>query len=206
MLSFKELKVLIAKSCRVVSKSDDLTDRFSFDIDFTKLEKKLQGADQNLHVLAFYDKNSSYVPYMSDVQLLTEYLHTPEELNMVFNGQSEICTFMIFSTLTEKGIITLADDKGNPLSSEEIFNICNGEAEEINFETVKDIISTLPMYQVLVVRIFYKKQEKFEYKIFFRSNYEMVSLFKSTKNAKVEEENTSNEEVESETTEEKENE
>lgn len=186
MLSFKELKILISKSCKVISRSEDITDRFSFEIDFTKLEKKLQTADPNLHVLSFNDKTLSYIPYLSDVQLVTEYLHTPEELNMVFNGKSEICTFMIFSTLTEKETVTI-ESNGKELTSNEIFDICNGESEQINFDVVKGIISQLPLYQVLVVRTFNKKQERFEYKIFFRSNYEMVGLFKSIRN------NTSNE-------------
>src|SRR5574344_283001 len=164
MISFKELKVLITKCCKVESKSD-LSERFSFEIDFANMEQRLQEADPNLHVLAFYEKAKSYVPNMMDVQLISEYLHKPEEIKMVFNGNSEVYPFMIFSIVGESGKeMKLVDKNGKAIASEDIFKLCNGSADEIDFELVKTIVEKLPIYQVLAIRTFVKKQDKFDYK------------------------------------------
>lgn len=190
MISFKELKVLITKCCKVESKSD-LSERFSFEVDFTNMEKRLQEVDQNFHVLAFNEKVKSYVPYLSDVQMLTEYVHKPDEIKMVFNGNSEICPFMIFSVVGESGKeYKLHDKNGKIVAAEDIFKLCNGSSDEIDWSMVKEIVEKLPIYQVLAIRTFVKKQDKFDYKLCFRSNYEMISFFKSLQNNTAEDTST----------------
>lgn len=182
MISFKELKTVIIKSCKVQSNSDIL-DRFSFEVDFSKMEAQLQNVDPNLHVMSYDEVINSYVPNLYDMQMLTEYLHNPTEIKTALNGKTQIVPFMIFSTMgADLKDHSIHDNNNKVIPKEEIFSSLNGTSDNIQRETVKEIMSKLPIYMIVVMRLFDTKQEKFIYKFFFRSNYAMVTYYNSIKN------------------------
>jgi hypothetical protein len=191
MVKFKDLKVATLRCCKT-KQSADISDRFSFEIDFAKLEKALKELDSNLHVLSFAEKKESHIPSLEDVQLLVEYLHKPREIETVFDGQTQICTFMIYYTAqhesndTYREFESFADAETNtPYTQEDLFKFCN---VAIDFSLIHEIIEKVPMYQVLVYKTFNNRKDKFDYQVNFRSNYEMVGYHKFVESKELDEE------------------
>lgn len=185
MISFRDLKVSIIKSAKSQT-GDNNSNFFAFEIDSAKLEKNLRSIDPNLYVMALSESVSSHVPDENDIQFLVDYLHREQDFNAVLSGDTQICKFMVFAAIkatpTENGVeylqTSFTDEDGNPVSDQEIFNKLN--TEDLDMEFVKGIIKSFPLYQILVYKVFNNKKDKFEYKINIRSNYEMVSWYRST--------------------------
>jgi hypothetical protein len=176
-LSFKELRVAISKSCTAVQ-TEDISDRYAFTLDAIKLENILKQKKSPLHVMAFNKVLESRVPSVKDVQLITEYMRLPEEIDNTFNGKVQVCEFMIFCKQNIQGPVEINNEAGEIISDKDLFNFCNN-TEELNDEIIYGIIKNLPVYKILVTREFDYNSDMFEYKIYIRSNYEMVTYYKA---------------------------
>jgi len=176
-LSFKELRVAISKSCTAVQ-TEDISDRYAFTLDAIKLENILKQKKSPLHVMAFNKVLESRVPSVKDVQLITEYMRLPEEIDNTFNGKVQVCEFMIFCKQNIQGPVEINNEAGEIISDKDLFNFCNN-AEELNEEIIYGIIKNLPVYKILITREFDYNSDMFEYKIYIRSNYEMVTYYKA---------------------------
>ena len=184
-LSFKEIRIAISKSCSV-NQTDEVSDRYGFTLDTTKLENIFKQKKSSLHVMAFNKTVASRVPTVQDIQLITEYMRQNDEIDTTFNGKVQVCEFMIFCKHNIQGPIEInCEETGEPISDKDLFNFCNN-AEELNESIIYGIIKNLPVYKILVTREFDYNSDMFEYKIYIRSNYEMVTYYKAlTENKEV---------------------
>lgn len=182
-LSFKEIRIAISKSCSV-NQTDDVSDRYGFTLDTIKLENIFKQKKSSLHVMAFNKIIESRVPDVSDIQLITEYMRQNEEIDKTFNGKVQVAEFMIFCKHNIQGPIEINNgDTGEIISDKDLFNFCNNK-EELNKEIIYGIIKNLPVYKILVTREFDYNSDMFEYKIYIRSNYEMVTYYKALTESK----------------------
>lgn len=182
-LSFWELRDAISKSCTCVTNNSDISNRFGFSIDITKLEQIFRDKKSSCYSLAFAKELNSRVPSFKDIQLISEYMRDPEELALTFNGDVQVCELLVFSVETLEGTVELCDQDRNILSNEEIFKVCN-DPESLDKVIIDDIIINLPMYKVLVTRIFNFEKDLYDYNIYIRSNYEMVTYYKAIQEKK----------------------
>ena len=182
-LSFWELRDAISKSCSCTNQSDDISDRYSFTIDIEKLEKIFRDKKSSCYSLAFEKELKSRVPSYKDIQLITEYMREQNELGNTFNGKVQVCELLVFSKDKIQGPVDINDEDGNPLSDEALFNYCNNP-ESLNDDIIYGITKNLPMYKVLVTRIFNYEKDSFDYNIYIRSNYEMVTYYKAVQEIK----------------------
>lgn len=169
MLNFTEIKKIITACCQSGDQSI-----FNFNIDYKKLDEELtkQGG---LHVLSFSKMGYSEPLYLSSLQLISEYIKRPKEFDMIYsdNAPSEYVKFMLY--IGDEFI----DSEGNNISSEDMFNILNGDVlPDGSAPTAISIVKNLPVYRVVVVRKYHPKKEKFDYMIYFRSNNEMITYIK----------------------------
>lgn len=182
MITLKKLDSIIKRCCSVVSDdSKDANDRYSFKIDFDKLDKLLNPVDSNLHPLVSTSAYSSKRIDFSDIQNLVEYLHKPEEMTPIFDGKSEFVTFLIYSAQDKNSrVVNFKDSGGNDIDGYHAYMIKYDDGSSYFASSVlQTIVQNLPMYMVLVIRYFDTKKDRYEYKIHIRSNYEMVSYFKA---------------------------
>ena len=182
ILSFVDLRTAITKSC-IARPSENISDKYGFKIDINKLEENLRFTDKNcsLHVLAFNNEIESYIPSYKDIQLVSEYLNRNNgNIDLIFNGKVEICEFMVYAKENIQGSIDINDGAGNTLSDEDLFKYCN-DPESLKSDVIYGIIKDLPLYRIIVFRSFDTKYDKYQYRIFIRSNYEMVSFHKTIK-------------------------
>ena len=174
MIQFKDLKYLIQKNCKtedVNSNSENyFAKKFNFYINTSKLEKTLSSRT-DLHVIGFEPVMKSFVPSCKDIQLISEYLHHKEELEDIMNGSTQIMEFMIY-----------CDQTGNPGESNSTDNFDKlNNPDKCSKSFVVNIINNYPVYRTLVVRRFNTKLDRFEYSIYFRSNYNMISYIQKLK-------------------------
>lgn len=184
MITLKKLDGLILKSCSVVNKEKDNNEFYSFSIDFDKLDNLLSQVDKNLHPLVDSQKKFSIPVGFDSIQSITEYIHKPDELKFALADKTEYAEFLIYCAQDKNGkVVDFKDENGNTIDAYEVYK---EHAEDgsivLNNDVVRLIVSTLPMYMVLVLRSFNKKNYKYDYKIYIRSNYEMVSYFKAMSN------------------------
>lgn len=171
MLTFNELKPIISKCC-YSGKSNDLSEKYHFSVDFKKLENDLENQNEDLHVMSFADKVESRIPTVYDIQLLSEYAHKQETTSsMFFNGTSEFVSFMLYST--KDGDLWKEDDIES-LIEDDIYETINGE--EKNLDLINYIIDNAPLYYVVVIKRFNQAKERFDYNIFFRYNSSMNNI------------------------------
>lgn len=172
----------IKKSC-IVNNSSDPADRYGFSIDINKLEATLKQKSTSLHVLAFNKILESRVPDITDLQLISEYIHDTNVFSRTFDGKSEFVSFMMYSTINSDGDIpilqTNEDGTQTPISNECLFESCNGE--ELNKEFIIELVNGLPCYRVIVIRLYNYEEDRFDYKVNIRSNYDMVTFQKNNK-------------------------
>lgn len=166
MIDFKELKSVIKRAC-FVEKTEDIDSRFGFTIDIEKLEQILN-QESDLHVIAFDDKLRSRIPTYEDLQVISEYIYKKEIINGIYNGNSQIATFMIYSdmgeTKDEAEAAAIYDRLNNP--------------ECVDISLINGIVTEKPIYRALIVRRFNYKEDKFDYAIYFRSNRVMINYIK----------------------------
>ena len=182
MVTLKKLDSLILKCCTVLKDdSKDVTDCYSFSINFDKMENLLSAVDKNLHPFVIAKEYFSRPVAFEDLQNLTEYLHKSEEFDPIFDSKSEFTEFLIYCAQDKNGNVTeFVDEDGNKLAGYDAYKIFNEDGTyDLAAEQVQRIVQYLPMYMVLVIRSFDQKNYKYDYKIYIRSNYEMVSYFKA---------------------------
>lgn len=174
MLTFRELKPIIAKACSS-EHSNSLSQKLHFSVDFRKLEKELRKNNTRLHVVAGCETAESYVPDFNDIQLLSEYPHRQDVLSSNFlNGSTQIVTFMLFTD--KNGELTIKKEDGTSMTYDEIFERLNGEQDHIDKTLLYNILDNFPMNRVVVTKRFNDSKERFDYNFYFRSNYQMVSF------------------------------
>ena len=182
MITLKKLDSIIKRCCSVVSDdSKDVTDRYSFSIDFDKLEKLLNPIDSNLHPLVSSKSYRSKLIEFDDIQNLVEYLHNSDEMAPIFDGKSEFVKFLIYSAKDKNSrVVNFKDSDGNEVDGYHAYMVkCDDGSSYFASSVLQTIVQNLPMYMVLVIRYFDTKKDRYEYKIHIRSNYEMVSYFKA---------------------------
>lgn len=182
MITLKKLDSIIKRCCSVVSDdSKDVTDRYSFSIDFDKLEKLLNPIDSNLHPLVSSKSYRSKLIEFDDIQNLVEYLHNSDEMAPIFDGKSEFVKFLIYSAKDKNSrVVNFKNSDGNEVDGYHAYMVkCDDGSSYFASSVLQTIVQNLPMYMVLVIRYFDTKKDRYEYKIHIRSNYEMVSYFKA---------------------------
>ena len=182
MITLKKLDSLILKCCNVVKSDQNKdTDYYKFGINFDQLESMLSNVDKNLHPLVECAELESRPVEFKDIQNLTEYLHKADEFTPVFE-KCEMVQFLIYCTQDKTGKnFEFFDDENNKINPYDAYKVDEGVEGEwgINKEILQQIVQNLPMYMVTVIRSFDHEHYKYDYKIYIRSNYEMVSYFKA---------------------------
>jgi hypothetical protein len=179
MIGFKDLKSIIVRNSRTVddkNKSSDINAKFNFTINVDRLEKALS-SKSDLHVVAFSKNIVSRVPDISELQLISEYVHKKEEINTIFDGKTQIATFMFYCDMN--GTLHIGE-KDNTYTSKEICDAINTD-EEPDKEIAMILAESFPMYRAMVVRRFDNRKDKFVYSIYFRSSYSMITYINSLK-------------------------
>ena len=180
MIGFKDLKSIIVRSSRTTddkNKSSDINNKFNFVINVDKLEKALNNKC-DLHVVAFSKFIESRVPDISELQLISEYVHKREEINTIFDGKTQIATFMFYCDMD--GALTIENNETkSSYSSKELSDMINSDTPDRDIATV--LASEFPMYRTMVVRRFDNRKDKFVYSIYFRSSYSMITYINSLK-------------------------
>lgn len=174
-ISFKDLRSIIVKCCSA-EKSDDISSRFGFSIDLVKMENILKQKKSYLHVIGFSKSLKSRVPFLDDLQMISEYVYG-EQMDSILNGKSQICSFMVFSKATQEGVTEISLEDGTVLNNKQIFDKCNNN-KNVDTDTIRCIINNFPVYRIIVAKVFDSVNEKFEYKVYIRSNHQMVDYFK----------------------------
>lgn len=193
MLEFRDIKLIIKRACRATNpQSTNINDKFAFTVNAERLENGLR-EKSDLHVIALEPTVESFVPDVDDIQLVSEYIHKKEEYNDIFNGSTQIAFMMLYSdqegsmrpTKIESMTVSAEEEDPQPIPDDELFKALN---EEVDPELVKFIISEYPIYRIMIVRRFNWKKDKFEYSVYFRSNFNMITYIKELKSAESEEE------------------
>ena len=191
MNSLQNITYVIKKCCTVEENIVDYTDRYKFRLDVSKLENMLKQKKTNLHVLAFDKFLQSKLVGIEDIQLVSEYMHDEDllELTIGESSNTNFVQFMIFSTENQDGKIDIRitdTEKNNDviIEEKELFGMVNGiNGHELDRALVTNIIKQLPCYRVIVTRIFNTSEDRFEYRVYIRSNFNMVTYYKSVKEA-----------------------
>ena len=179
MIGFKDLKAIIVRNCRTLDDKNgtgDINNRFNFVINVDRLEKALSNKS-DLHVVAFTKNIVSRVPHINELQLISEYVHKKEEINTIFDGNTQIATFMFYCDMNNQLHI---GEKDNTFTAKEICDAINRD-ENPDKEIATIIADSYPMYRAMVVRRFDKRKDKFVYSIYFRSSYSMITYINSLK-------------------------
>ena len=178
MIGFKELKSIIVRSSRTDdrNKSSDINSKFNFSINVDRLEKALN-AKSDLHVVAFTKNLVSRIPDISELQLISEYVHKKEEINTIFDGKTQIVTFMLYCDMNDQIHI---GEKDKTLTAKEICDAINNDDHPDN-DIVMLLAEAYPMYRTMIVRRFDNRKDKFVYSIYFRSSYKMIKYISSLK-------------------------
>ena len=178
MLMFNDLKMIISRCCFGDKNAKDFPSKFTFTVDCEKLERELQKKNSHLHVMSFNDKVKSERILCTDYQSISEYVHYEKDLNNILDSEyAQIARFILYYD-DENNFV---DQDGNDISWEEIFNILNDEDRPDGNDLAKNIVRNSPTYSVLMTKIFNNGKEKFEYKIYFRSNKLMMNYINSIK-------------------------
>ena len=182
ILSFSDLRMVISKAC-IARPSEDISDKYGFSINIEKLENCLKSTKNKcaLHVMAFKPVVESRIPTIDDLQLISEYTRKDEELDTIFDGKVEIVELMIYHKGNIQGSIDINKEDGSVYTDAELFKACNNP-ELLDTNIIYGIMKNLPVYKIIVIRVF--EDDSYKYKIFIRSNYEMVSFHKSLQEQK----------------------
>ena len=182
MIGFKDLKSIIVRNCRTLddkNSAGDINSRFNFFINVDRLEKALSNKS-DLHIVAFTGTIVSRVPKIHELQFISEYVHKREEINTIFDGKTQIATFMFYCDMEgTQNIDGSVLNKDNALSPKEISDAINRDEPNKNIATI--LATEFPMYRAMVVRRFDKRKDKFVYSIYFRSSYSMITYINSLK-------------------------
>lgn len=184
-LSFSDLRMVISKAC-TARPSEDISDKYGFSLNIEKLENNLKNPKNKcaLHVIAFKPILESRIPSFEDIQLISEYTTRKDsDLESIFNGKVEICELMMYHKGNIQGSIDINDSEGNIISDADLYKFCN-DPESLNQDIILGIVKNLPVYKIIVMRIYDNESDGYKYKILIRSNYEMMSYHKSVMDQK----------------------
>lgn len=177
--TLQDLTAMIRKCC---SHPENAESRSQFNIDFVKLENMLKQKQTNLHTIAYSRTLDSEPVTIKHAQFISEYIKNHGVFEAALSSDSQIISFMMFSTVDETGEIRpkYLDDEGNPVDvpDKDLFMFCN-EPEELNEPMIKSIINQHPVYRVIVVRMYSHRNDRFDYNVNIRSNYQMIQYQRS---------------------------
>lgn len=183
--SLQDLTAMIRKCCY---RPDNAESRFQFEIDYVKLENILKQKQTNLHVLGFNRIAQSKPVTIQDTQFISEYIKNRNVFDSALSGDSEIVSFMLFSTVNENGDIRpkyfTEDGEKVDIPDKDLFTMCN-EPDKIVDDLVKVIVNEQPVYRVIVVRLFSDRNDRYDYNVNIRSNYQMIQYQRSIRNGDV---------------------
>lgn len=182
-LSFWELRDVISKSCSCTNQSEDIDNRYAFSVDIEKLESFFREKQSSFYSMAFDKKLNSKIPSFGDIQLISEYMRNEDELDSVFNGKVQVCEFMVFSKNKIQGPVEINDGDGVVISDQDLFDYCN-DPDKLDENIIYGIVKNLPMHKILITRKFNYEHDAFDYNIYIRSNYEMVTYYKAVQEKK----------------------
>lgn len=177
ILTFRELKPIIAKSCK--SGNSDLSNMRSmhhFTVDCEELEENLVGENTNLHVLSFRNKIESHKPKLEDIQLLSEYIYIQEKTSeRLLNDVTEYVTLMLYSDM--------GGELWRKVNKEELINSDVDLFKKVNIDEdmsiIRNVIDFAPIYGISITKRFNPLKERFDYNINFKSNQAMNEYVKS---------------------------
>lgn len=180
--TLQDLTSMIRKCCY---RPEEAESRFQFEIDFVKLENILKQKGTNLHVLGFNRISQSKPVTIQDTQFISEYIKNRGVFEAALSGDSEIVSFMLFSTVNENGDIRpkFCDEDGEKVDipDKDLFAMCN-EPGKIVDDLVKVIVNEQPVYRVIVVRLFSDRNDRYDYNVNIRSNYQMIQYQRFLRN------------------------
>ena len=150
-----------------------------------ELENILKQKGTNLHVLGFNRISQSKPVTIQDTQFISEYIKNRGVFEAALSGDSEIVSFMLFSTVNENGDIRpkFCDEDGEKVDipDKDLFAMCN-EPGKIVDDLVKVIVNEQPVYRVIVVRLFSDRNDRYDYNVNIRSNYQMIQYQRFLRN------------------------
>ena len=172
--TLQDLTAMIRKCC---SHPENAESRSQFTIDFVKLENMLKQKQTNLHTIAYSRTIDSEPVTIKHAQFISEYIKNRGVFEAALCSDSQIISFMMFSTVDETGEVRpkYLDDDGNKIDipDKDLFAYCN-EPEELNEELIKAVINQNPVYRVIVVRMYSHRNDRYDYNVNIRSNYQMI--------------------------------
>ena len=186
MFTLTDLTTMIRKCCARPESATSTTSRYQFEIDFAKLENMLKQKKTNLHAIGLQKiLLSKPISIIEDSQFISEYINNKNVLQASLSDGTEIVKFMMFSTENENGTNRpkYEDEEGNivEIQDKELFSMLN-DPEQVSEDLIKEIIMNYPVYRVIVVRLFNEKNDRYDYNVNIRSNYQMISYMRSIAN------------------------
>lgn len=178
VVSFRDLKNMITKVCTAKSDAKDYAEKHSFSMNMYTLNNMLVQKKLDYRVMAGTDKLGSYIPFVSDIHMITDYVESYEELMEIMDGYTQIAVFTLFSIRNKNGEIVIGEDEEHKLADKDIFAACNNH-KKLDIELMSVISKQLPTYRILVARKFNPKSDSFAYNVYFRSNRQMSAFFRS---------------------------
>ena len=184
MLNFNDLKTIITRCCFVDKNTKKFEDKFQFTLDCKRLETELQKRNSNLHVMSFFKKLNSEEILLTDLQTIIDYVHRDRDMDAVIDDPDcRMVKFIIY--YADSKFVAPAEEGQKEIECDDIFNILNDEdnpTEEAD-DIARMVTKSFPVYTVFMTRVFNNLKDKFEYRIFFRSNHQMLDLIKAEKEA-----------------------
>lgn len=176
--SFHDLKTMIIKVCDANSGAKDYAEKHGFTVKAHILNNMFVQKGLDYRVMAGAVNLQSYVPYISDIHTVMDYVESEEEMKDILDGYTQIAIFSLFSIRNKNGKVVFTKDEEQPYTDIELFGLCNNK-KKMDTELMINISKQLPIYRVLVARRFDPGTDSFSYKIYFRSNSQMSAFFRS---------------------------
>ena len=133
--------------------------------------------------MSFFKKLNSEEILLTDLQTIIDYVHRDRDMDAVIDPDCEMVRFVIY--YADSKFVAPVEEGQKEIEWEEIFNILNDEdnpTEEAD-DIARMVTKSFPVYTVFMTRVFNNLKDKFEYRIFFRSNHHMLDLIKAEKEA-----------------------
>lgn len=180
--SFFDLKNMIIKSCIAKSDAKDYAEKHNFSINMVTLDNMFAQKGLDYHVMAGLSMLDSYIPCVTDIHTVSDYVEDQTMLMNVMDGYTQVVIFTIYSTKNKDGEIAIGEDEEHPYDHKKIFALCNGK--KIDLDLMGIIVKQLPIYKIMVARRFNPSTDLFVYEVFFRSNRAMSEFYRSEMAAK----------------------
>lgn len=176
--SFHDLRTMITKVCDANSSAKDYAEKHGFTIKTHILNNMFVQKGLDYRVMAGAANLQSYVPFISDIHTIMDYVDSEDEMKDILDGYTQIAIFSLFSIRNKNGMVVFGEDEEHTYTDGELFSLCNNK-KKMDTELMINISKQLPIYRILVARKFNPKTDSFSYEIYFRSNKQMSAFFKS---------------------------